>query len=62
VKEAVRSGALDADRIEHHRTLEREARANTLRHDEHRRRQAGRVWGQLQDEVAQLRKWKGGKP
>lgn len=62
VKEAVQSGALDPGRLEHHRKLEREARANELRHDEHRRRQAERVWGRLSDEVAQLRKWKGGKP
>ena len=62
VKDAVESGALDADRFEHYRKLEREAQANELRHDEHRRRQAERVWGQLSDEVAQLRKWKGGKP
>jgi ribosome biogenesis GTPase len=62
VKEAVRSGALDAERLEHYHELEREAEANELRHDEHRRRQAERVWGQLSDEVAQLRKWKGGKP
>jgi ribosome biogenesis GTPase len=62
VKEAVESGALDADRFSHYRKLQREARANELRRDEHRRRQAERVWGQLSDEVAQLRKWKGGKP
>jgi ribosome biogenesis GTPase len=62
VKAAVESGALDADRFEHYQKLEREARANELRHDEHRRRQAERVWGQLSDELAQLRKWKGGKP
>jgi len=62
VKEAVESGALDAERFEHYRKLEREAHANELRSDEHRRRQAERVWGQLSDEVAQLRKWKGGKP
>jgi ribosome biogenesis GTPase len=62
VKEAVESGALDADRFEHYRKLEREARANELRHDTHRRRQAERVWGQLSDEVARLREWKGGKP
>jgi ribosome biogenesis GTPase len=62
VKEAVRSGTLDADRYDHYRKLEREARANELRHDEHRRRQAERVWGQLSDELALLRKWKGGKP
>ena len=62
VKAAVESGELDADRFEHYRKLEREAQANELRHDEHRRRQVERVWGQLSDEVAQLRKWKGGKP
>jgi ribosome biogenesis GTPase len=62
VKAAVESGELDAERLEHYRTLEREARAYELRHDERKRRQAERVWGQLSDEVAQLRKWKGGKP
>lgn len=62
VKAAVESGELVADRVEHYRKLEREAQANELRRDEHRRRQAERVWGQLSDEVAQLRKWKGGKP
>ncbi len=59
---AVADGTLEADRLEHYRKLEREARAFELRHDERRRRQAERVWGQLSDEVAQLRKWKGGKP
>jgi ribosome biogenesis GTPase len=62
VKEAVASGALDPERFEHYRKLEREAEANELRHDEHRRRQAERVWGTLHDEVARLRRWKGGKP
>jgi len=62
VREAVEAGRLDAGRFEHYRKLEREARANELRSDEHRRRQAERVWGRLSDEVAQLRKWKGGKP
>jgi ribosome biogenesis GTPase len=62
VKEAVRSGELDAERFEHYRKLEHEAEANELRQDEHRRRQAERVWAQRLDEVAQLRKWKGGKP
>jgi ribosome biogenesis GTPase len=61
VKAAVESGDLDAERFEHYRKLEHEAQANELRHDEHRRRQAERVWGQLSNEVAQLRKWKGGK-
>jgi ribosome biogenesis GTPase / thiamine phosphate phosphatase len=62
VKEAAESGALDADRLDHFLKLEREAEASELRHDEHRRRQAERVWGQLSDEVARLRQWKGGKP
>ncbi len=62
VKAAVASGELDADRFAHYRKLGLEAQANALRHDEHRRRKAERVWGQLADEVAQLRKWKGGKP
>ena len=62
VRDAVQSGALDADRFEHYRKLEHEAQANELRHDVHRRRRAERVWGQLSDEVAQLRRWKGGKP
>jgi len=62
VKNAVESGELDANRYEHFRKLEREAQANELRHDEHRRRQAERVWGQLHDEVVELKKWKGGKP
>ena len=62
VKEAVESGALEADRFEHYRKLVREAQASELRHDEHRRRQAERVWGTLHDEVARLRRWKGGKP
>ena len=61
VKDAVESGALAAERLEHYRTLEREARAYELRHDERLRRQAERRWGQLSDEVARLRRWKGGK-
>lgn len=59
VKEAVDCGELEADRLEHYRKLEKEARAYELRHDEHKRRQAERVWGQLSDEVARLRRWKG---
>jgi ribosome biogenesis GTPase len=62
VKGAVESGALDPERLEHYRQLEREAQAFELRHDVRRRRQAERRWGQLSDEVAQLRRWKGGKP
>jgi len=62
VKRAVEEGELDADRLEHYRKLEREARAYELRSDARKQRQAERVWGQLHDEVAKLRKWKGGKP
>lgn len=58
---AVEDGELDAERLEHYQKLIREAQAYALRHDEHRRRQAERVWGQLSDEVAMLRRWKGGK-
>jgi ribosome biogenesis GTPase len=61
VKEAVASGELDADRVGHYRKLEREAQAFELRHDARKRKQAERVWGQLSDEVARLRHWKGGK-
>lgn len=59
VKEAVGSGELAGERLEHFRKLEREAHANELRRDEHMRRQSERVWGQLHDEVARLRRWKG---
>ncbi|MBZ5589694.1 MAG: ribosome small subunit-dependent GTPase A [Acidobacteriia bacterium] len=61
VKAAVAAGELDADRLEHVRQLQREAAAFELRHDERARRQKERAWGQLSDEVAQLRRWKGGK-
>jgi ribosome biogenesis GTPase / thiamine phosphate phosphatase len=60
VKEAVRTGDLDPDRLEHFHHLQREARAYELRHDEHLRRQSERVWGQLHVEVARLRRWKEG--
>jgi ribosome biogenesis GTPase len=59
VREAVASGALDPERLEHYRKLEREAAAFHLRHDARARRQAERVWGQLHDEAARLRRWKG---
>jgi ribosome biogenesis GTPase len=61
VLKAAELGSLSADRLEHYRQLEREAQAFERRHDPHKRRQAERVWGQLSDEVAQLRRWKGGK-
>jgi ribosome biogenesis GTPase len=60
VKQAVLAGELAADRLEHFHQLQREARAYQRRHDEHLRRQSERVWGQLHDEVARLRKWKEG--
>jgi ribosome biogenesis GTPase len=60
VKEAIHTGDLAADRLEHFQQLQREARAYERRHDERLRRQSERVWGQLHDEAARLRKWKEG--
>jgi ribosome biogenesis GTPase len=60
VKEAARMGKLDGDRLEHYHRLRREARAYERRRDEHTRRQSERVWGQLHEEAARLRKWKEG--
>jgi ribosome biogenesis GTPase len=62
VQAAAASGALDPARLEHYQKLAHKTRASALRHDAHKRRQAERVWGQLHDEAAQLRRWKGGKP
>lgn len=61
VKEAVESGELSAERLEHYQKLQREAEAYERRHDVRLRRQAERVWGQLHDEVAHLKRLKGGK-
>ena len=61
VIEAVTSGSLSPDRLEHFRQLEREAQAYERRHDAQLRRQSEKVWGQLHAEVARLRRWKGGK-
>ena len=61
VKEAIAAGALAAERLEHYQKLEREAQAYERRHDKRLKRQSERVWGQLHDEAALLRKWKGGK-
>ncbi|HQU34721.1 MAG TPA: ribosome small subunit-dependent GTPase A [Thermoanaerobaculaceae bacterium] len=61
VREAVEAGTLEAERLEHWRQLEREAQAFERRHDERLRRQCERRWGQLYDEAARLRRWKGGK-
>jgi ribosome biogenesis GTPase len=60
VKEAVATGDLDPDRLEHFHHLQREARAYERRHDEHLRRQSERVWGQLHAEASRLRRWKEG--
>ena len=58
---AVAEGALDPERLEHYHKLRREAEAYELRHDVRARRQAERVWGQLSDEGAMIRRLKGGK-
>jgi ribosome biogenesis GTPase len=60
VREAVATGDLDPDRLEHFHHLQREARAYERRHDEHLRRQSERVWGQLHAEATRLRRWKEG--
>jgi ribosome biogenesis GTPase len=61
VKEAIAASALTAERLQHFQKLEREAQAYERRHDKRLQRQSERVWGQLHDEAARLRKWKGGK-
>lgn len=58
---AVAAGELDSERLEHYHKLQREAAAYELRHDVRARRAAERVWGQLSDEGALIRKLKGGK-
>ncbi|OGR01200.1 MAG: ribosome small subunit-dependent GTPase A [Deltaproteobacteria bacterium RIFOXYA12_FULL_61_11] len=58
VQAAVEAGELSSDRLEHYRTLEREAQAFERRHDERLRRQSGRVWGQLYEEALRIRRWK----
>jgi ribosome biogenesis GTPase / thiamine phosphate phosphatase len=61
VREAVATGELSSERLEHYQKLEREAEAYERRHDARLRRQSERTWGQLHDEVAHLRRLKGGK-
>jgi ribosome biogenesis GTPase len=61
VKQAVASGELLAERLEHFQKLQKEAAAYELRHDEHQRRKSEKVWGQLHDEVERLRRWKSGE-
>lgn len=60
VTEAVRSGNLSSDRMQHYQQLQREARAYQRRHDERQRRQSERIWGQLYEEALRIRKWKEG--
>ena len=59
VRDAVASGTLDPERLEHYLKLQRETAGYQLRHDARARRRAERVWGQLYDEAARLRTWKG---
>lgn len=61
VRAAVESGELAVERLDHFRKLEQEAQAYERRHDARARKQEAKMWGQLSDEVAQLRRWKGGK-
>jgi ribosome biogenesis GTPase / thiamine phosphate phosphatase len=58
VRQAVDSGELPAERLDHYLELEREASANALRRDEHQRRKSERVWGQLYEEGRRIRRWK----
>ena len=60
VRAAVASGELPEERLEHLRKLEREAQAYERRNDPRLRRQSARLWGQLSDEVAHLRRLKEG--
>lgn len=62
VHEAVGRGELGADRLLHFAKLQREAQAFSQRHDQRARKRAERAGGRLSDEMAQARRWKGGKP
>jgi ribosome biogenesis GTPase / thiamine phosphate phosphatase len=58
VKEAVRSGKIAAERLEHYRKLEREAEAGERRRDVRLRRQDERAWGRLCNQAVRLRRLK----
>lgn len=58
VRAAVESGELPDERYMHYQKLEREAQAFAHRHEERLRRQSEKVWGQLHDEAARIRRWK----
>ena len=61
VKAAVTEGTLPAERYEHYRKLEREARAYQLRHDVYLRHKAARVWKSLDKEGKEIRRRKEGR-
>lgn len=61
VKKAVETGEIPAARFEHYLKMQKEAQAYELRHNEHKRRKAERVWGQLVDEAKLIRRWKRGE-
>lgn len=61
VRAAVEAGALPAERLEHYHKLEKEAKANELRHNTHLQRKSEKVWGTLYDEVKRLKQWKRGE-
>lgn len=56
---AAATNPLLAERLAHYRKLRREAQSNELRHDVRLKRKAERMWGQMSDEVRQMRRWKG---
>ena len=60
VKEAVRSGAVAAERLENYRKLEHEAEANERRRDIRLRRQDERAFSRLCNEVTRARRFKKG--
>lgn len=58
VIEAVESGQLAVSRLDHYRSLKREAENYELRHDERLRHKSERVWGKLSREGVMIRKLK----
>ncbi|MCP4600916.1 MAG: ribosome small subunit-dependent GTPase A [Proteobacteria bacterium] len=58
VMAAIAAGQISAERREHYLKLGREAKAYELRKNEHLRRKTEKVWGQLYDEGARIRRWK----
>jgi len=61
VKEAIASGEMTAERLEHFHKLEREAQSHERRHNERLRRESERAWGRLSDEAARSRRRKRGE-